>query len=155
MRVFRIVTTKDAGASNIGPANGRNGQDFYEIRLSRPQLFARRASGLRTVERNEREFAILNTAGPNEGTPGQVIPLNRYAPVLQTCVVCHRGVGINSVNSRSHLLKPSWLNHDSPPGTYEPGHSKWWEYGPDVAWKQNRYEWGLLNGYWKSSSSSR
>ena len=134
IRVYRTVPT----------------QDFYEIRLSRPQLFANRAGGLRATGRNEKEFFILSAFGPDGGSPNQYTPLDKYPPILETCVTCHRGSGITSLNSRGHLLKPYWLNHEYSVGAYGPDH-KWWEETQDMGWKQNRYEWGLLNGYWKSN----
>jgi hypothetical protein len=134
IRVYRTVPT----------------QDFYEIRLSRPQLFANRTGGLRAAGRNEKEFFILSAFGPDEGTPNQYTPLDKYPLILETCVTCHRGGGITSLNSRGHLLKPYWLNHEYSAGAYGPDH-KWWEETQDMGWKQNRYEWGLLNGYWKSN----
>jgi hypothetical protein len=115
IRVYRTVTTAttDEGTeSDFTGAIARSGQDFYQIRLSRPQLFANKAGGLRATGRDEKEFFIFNAPGPDDGSPKQYIPLDKCPPVLEACVVCHRAGGINSVNSRSHLLKPNWLNHD-------------------------------------------
>ena len=28
--------------------------------------------------------------------------------------------------------------------------TKWWEDDQSVYWKQHRYDWGLLSGYWKA-----
>ena len=155
IRVYRTVPTAAANEgveSDFAGAPERSGQDFYEIRLSRPQLFANRTGGLRATGRNEKEFLIFSAFGPDEGPPNQYTPLDKYPPILETCAPCHRGGGITSLNSRGHLLKPYWLNHEYPAGAYR-GH-KWWEETQDMGWKQNRYEWGLLNGYWKSSGDS-
>jgi hypothetical protein len=148
-RVYRDIAAKDRvngeSASSLLEAVQNSGQNFYQIRLSRPQLFANNAGGLRATALDEREFAMFNAFGPDEGSPGQHVPLSAYNPVLQMCFECHRGAGINSLNSRSALLKPNWLQHDYPAGAYDPA-NPWWEYG-NTDWKQKRYEWGLLNGY--------
>ncbi len=148
-RVYCDIAAKDRvngeSASSMLEAVQNSGQNFYQMRLSRPQLFANKAGGLRATAPDEREFAMFSAFGPDEGSPAEHIPLSRYQPVLQMCFECHRGAGINSVNSRSALLKPNWLQHDHPAGAYDPAHP-WWEYG-ETSWKEKRYEWGLLNGY--------
>jgi hypothetical protein len=74
---------------------------------------------------------------------------DRFPPIVQTCVWCHRCGGIVSLNSRANLLKPSSLQQDTsfelPP--------RWWENAATVFWKQQRYDWGLLNGYGKAASA--
>ena len=151
-RVYRTVSTLDGsnGASGSSRADAikKSGQDFYQFELSRRQLFANRAGGLRATERNEREFAMFNAFGADFPSPR--ISLDQYAPVLEMCFECHRGAGINSLNTRSRLLKPNWLQHDFRPGEYDPAH-RWWEYG-ETYWKQRRYDWGLFSGYWKSAT---
>jgi hypothetical protein len=157
IRVYRAIALKDRvnteSASSLAEAVKNSGQDFYQIRLSRLQLFANKAGGLRATGPEEKEFAMCNSFGADEGKPNQYLSINQYELVLQSCFTCHRGAGINSLNSRSALLKPNWLQHDSPAGAYAPD-QEWWVYGDDTGWKQRRYEWGLLNGYWKSGNSS-
>jgi len=149
LRVYRTIKAIQAPVNDLRQASEMSGQDFYEIRLSRPQLFANKTGGLRAVGRNEKEFSIFGFFGADEGATNQHIRLDQYAPILETCFQCHRGAGINSLNSRDKLLKPNWLEHDSPAGAYDPG-NKWWELNQDTGWKQSRYEWGLLSGYWRS-----
>jgi hypothetical protein len=155
IRVYRSITTtaKNEGTeSGFAGAIARSGQDFFQITLSRPLLFASRAGGLKATGRDEKEFFIFNASGPDEGTPNQYTPLDKYPPILESCVMCHSAGGINSLNSRGRLLKPYWLNYDySTPAVTAVSEHKWWEETQDMGWKQNRYEWGLLNGYWKSS----
>ncbi len=31
---------------------------------------------------------------------------------------------------------------------------RWWLDVGETNWKQDRYDWGLLNGYWKASAKS-
>jgi hypothetical protein len=52
---------------------------------------------------------------------------------------------------RRKLLKPSFLQHDSQ-GVYP---ARWWENDGTITWKQHRYDWGLLSGYWKASGGLR
>ena len=156
-RVYRAIAVKDrvnaANASGMAEAVANSGQNFYQIVLSRTQLFANKSGGLRATEPNEKEFAMFGSFGADQnGNPSQYMSLDQYQPVLQTCFVCHRAAGINSVNSRSALLKPNWLQHDEP-GAYSP-ENPWWQYEEPV-WKLHRYEWGLLNGYWKAGNTSR
>ncbi len=155
LRVYRAITENQGSTSesDLAQASEKSGQDFYELRLSRPQLFANKAGGLRAIGRHEREFSIFGFFPADEGAPNQRTRLDQYPPILETCFQCHRGAGINSLNSRNKLLKPYWLEHDSPPGAFDP-RNKWWEEDQDTAWKQNRYEWGLLNGYWHSNAAT-
>ncbi len=135
-------------------AIAKSGQDCYEIRLSRPQLFGSKSGGLRAIASNEKEFFIFNFSGPDEHEVSPTAPwsLDKYLPVLEECVACHRGIGIDSLNSRSKFLKPNWLQHDHPAEFYEPVHNRgWWEGSATLNLKENRYDWGLLNGYWKAS----
>ncbi len=152
LRVYRAIVANQGPMSepDLAHASEKSGQDFYEIRLSRPQLFANKTGGLRAIDRHEREFSIFGFFPADEGAPNQRTRLDQYPPILETCFQCHRGAGINSVNSRGRLLKPYWLEHDSPRDAYDPG-NKWWDAYQDAAWNQNRYAWGLLSGYWKSS----
>jgi len=154
IRVYRTVTSIDRTpgetASTLTEASKNSGQDFYQIRLSRPQFFAVRAGGLRATESSEKEFMMFDAFGADEGVRGRYMSLDQYQPVLLTCFMCHRGAGINSLNSRERLVKPNWLQHDSDPGTPAPAQS--WSYeAPE--WSRNRYDWGLLSGYWKSGAS--
>jgi hypothetical protein len=131
-----------------------SGQDFYEVVLSRPLLFTGKTGGLRATGRKERAFAILNSFGPDEGSPSQFVKLDNYAPALEECATCHSAAGINSVNSVRRLLRPNWLTHDYPDTStgFTPPSNKWWEADQAVSWKQRRYEWGLLNGYWNAAA---
>ncbi|MGA7028446.1 MAG: hypothetical protein WBY24_07340 [Candidatus Acidiferrales bacterium] len=162
IRVYRTVTTpamNEGTESGFAGAISRSGQDFYQITLSRPLLFAGKAGGLRATGRNEKEFFIFNAPGPDDGSPSQYTPLDKYPRMLESCVMCHRAAGIASLNSRSRLLKPYWLNHDYPSTESDServfrSEHKWWEETQDMGWKKNRYEWGLLSGYWKSGGEA-
>ena len=133
IRVYRKITPMDlANPSTVDEAIDRSGQDFYQIRLSRPLLFANRSGGLRATERNEKEFAMFNAFGPDEGEPSQFISLDQYEPVLHSCFICHSHGGVNSLNTRGRLLKPNWLQHDSAPSAGDRTNADWWQYDGDV-----------------------
>ena len=77
-------------------------------------------------------------------------------PALQQCAVCHSRGGINSLNSRTHLLRP---NGAQPDPNEVPAHprevaTQWWasDNNETIDWKHDRYDWGLLNGYWGSGN---
>jgi hypothetical protein len=153
LRVYRTISSPSTANATF-PSSGEEairatGQSFYQFTMTRSLLFA--GKGLKALGRDEKEFMMFQAFGADEGSPGQYVPLDKYPPILQTCFECHRGQGINSVNSRTHLLRPNWLRHDDPPGTYDSGHA-WWEFA-DISAKQIRYDWGLLSGYWKAASS--
>jgi hypothetical protein len=146
IRFYRKISEIDRiHATTQAEAMRGSGQDFYQFRLSRPQLFAAHAGALRAIERDEKEFVMFSSMGFDEREPG---------PVMQSCFMCHRQAGINSLNTRKHLLKPNWLQHDSPAGPGDRTNSNWWQYDSDTNWKQGRYEWGLLNGFWKAGEMS-
>jgi hypothetical protein len=141
IRVYRLI-----------PARHRDiheEQDFYEIRFSRPLLFANKAGGLRAIGPDEKEFPIFQAHGPDEfaASTDQYTPLEKYPRILEQCTSCHSHPGINSLNTRRKLLKPNFLQLDSP-SAYP---ARWWENDGTAYWKQNRYDWGLLNGYWNAS----
>jgi hypothetical protein len=108
---------------------------------------------LRATGRDEREFPIFQTQGedPFEPLAKNLIPRRLETELIfLRCAICHSAGGINSLNSRRRLLKPNSLQHDSADG-YPP---RWWENDETVQWKQDRYDWGLLNGYWKLGEGS-
>ena len=156
IRVYRSVAAHGEMINDERQAFKKSVQDFYEIVLSRPLLFAKnsaQSSGLRATGRKEKQFSMLNSFGADEGPPGHFAKLENYPPALESCAPCHQGAGINSVNSRRVLLKPNWLTHDyAERAGYTPPPNQWWEYEQGVSWKQRRYEWGLLSGYWKAAA---
>jgi len=155
IRVYRAITAADphcCDAPSLAALAERSGQDFYEIKLSRPLLFARKAGGFRAVAPDETEFSILRQEGDDvfEEWERYHTPLEKQDPALQQCIVCHAGGGISSLNSRRALLKPNELQHDSVGGTVASG-PYWWASDQTTDWKYDRYDWGLLNGYWSSA----
>jgi hypothetical protein len=153
IRVYRALTAEKENhleTDNFAAAIAHSGQDVYEVRLSRPQFFANKAGGLRAVGRGEREFPIFRMQGEDMIEPWtkSLIPLGQRMPtIVEQCPVCHSAGGINSLGSREKLFKPNPLQHDTA-GGYLP---RWWENDETISWKQSRYDWGLLKGYWTAS----
>lgn len=155
IRVYRTITARhDRNRVDVDWPAGRTEQDFYEIRLSQPQLFAGQAGGLRAVAPTEAELPVFQTQewdsfehSAKEQPPPESLLGGR---ILDRCVDCHSAPGINSLRSRRHLLKPNPAQLDPNP----PYDSVWWEAENTVAWKANHFDWGLLNGYWKAGSAT-
>jgi hypothetical protein len=149
MRVYRQITTarnNDFSAGLAGVARD-SGQDFFEIRISRRLLFSGRQGGLRATGREEREFSTFRTMGndPIDSPSGRVEPISSQPPTLQACLHCHSGGGVASFNSVDSLLKPTRRQQEPRDVNYGP---RYWSESNALWWKQNRYDWGLLNGYW-------
>ena len=153
IRVYRHITGTPEHFVNGNPdVTIRNsGQYFYQTRLSRPLLFSNTNGGLRATGDEERELATFQQQGRDEiellDEKSQRSPI---PPVLRTCGLCHSGGGVRSFNSREALFRPNRKQVEPEQSDYG---SIYWGDDSAVAWKQNRYDWGLLNGYWKSGFS--
>ncbi len=152
IRMHREITTARAREATGGLTTmARNsGQDFFEIRISRPLLFSSKQGGLRATGRDEIEPPTFQTMGfdmlAESDGPERIGPL--FTPIMQRCLSCHSGGGIRSFNSVDSLLEPTRRQTDPQDVNYGP---RYWNEGAALWWKQNRYDWGLLNGYWKAS----
>jgi hypothetical protein len=109
-------------------------QDVYEIKLNRSNLFAGKSGGLGAVSRDDQDFRILQSHGFDFDGPVRT---------LDGCAKCHTGSGIYSVRSIASLLKSDQVERGATDGYRNEGTAT-------LFWKQDRYNWGLLNGYWKS-----
>lgn len=152
IRVYRAITNareREFANGNVDDLVRRTGQDFYEFRLSRPLLFSTQSGGLRPVGREEREFSTFQSQGsdPLESS-GKPQSTGDLVPKLKTCAWCHSGGGVNSLNSRESLLRPNRMQKEPENPDYGP---IYWNDESAQAWKQNRYDWGLLNGYWSAA----
>ena len=153
-RVYHAITTteeRNFGNGNMADILRNSGQRFYEIKLSRPLLFSATHGGLRAVSRDEKELPTFQQQGDDliDGSRGRPIRESDLLPELQTCLECHSGGGVHSFNSRASLLRPNRMQQEPRDPAYGPFY---WSDGAALAWKQNRYDWGLLNGYWSAAS---
>ena len=71
-----------------------------------------------------------------------------WAPALQQCLSCHSGGGVRSLNSLQKIMKPDRRQQDPPDNGAYP--TRWWMNDGSEAFKQERFDWGLLNGYWNT-----
>jgi hypothetical protein len=154
IRVYRAITAaeeRNFGNGNLDDITRNSGQLFFEFKLSRSLLFSGTKGGLRAITPEDKEFSTFQTNGddPFEEKGGRPDLDGEPANDLQTCVWCHNGGGVRSLNSRNALLKPNRLQQEPQNPDYGP---IYWGDSAAETWKQNHYDWGLLNGYWKASS---
>jgi hypothetical protein len=124
---------------------------MFELKLTRPALFANRSGGLKAVATNEQNFVFVqfqsHGVDPFELSAEE---RKRWSPpmyrheVLHTCASCHSQPGIYSVNSYTRSF-----------GFQIPRAVELIESVPDdqrritVYWKRKHYTWGLLQGLWQ------
>lgn len=153
IRVYRATTTAEERdfTGGLDYVIKHSGQEFFEFKLSRPLLFSAKNGGLRAVARDEKEFSTFQTQG--DDPIEEKSPKPKFAdtlPELQTCVWCHSGGGVRSLNSRSNLLKPNRMQQEPRNTDYGP---IYWGDQASIEWKQSHFDWGLLNGYWKAGAA--
>jgi hypothetical protein len=157
IRVYRTITSieeRNFGNGRMAEIVKNGGQDFFEFKLSRPLLFSGKNGGLRAIPADEKEFSTFQQQGddPIERTSGRPPIMHDALPELQTCFWCHSGGGVHSLNSRSSLLMPNRAQQEPQNTDYGP---VYWGDIAALGWKENHYDWGLLNGYWKAASAPR
>ena len=128
--------------------NDGNKEPVCVFELSRPNLFAGKAGGLRAVQKGEKEFTVFLSMGidpfeynykPQNGRLDADLP-----DKLVSCTSCHQGAGIQSVDSHSRLFSQPTL----PPPEYQDTEPSYLEQ-VTTNWKQNQFTWGLLKGLWQ------
>ncbi len=150
IRVYREIRSSERPPA-LHPSAERSGQDFYEIELSRPGLFAGKSGGLRAVRQDEEQFPTFGSFGPDTGRPEQYVTLDRLGPALDRCAMCHQGPGIYSLNARIKLIKPHALQKDPPAESFGP---HWWQDSRTLSWKERREDWARLSADWRVSSQT-
>jgi len=159
MRVYRTISSRHDENNIVDDWEAaRKEQNFVEIRMSPAKLLAGRDGGLRPVTHDDEEFATFQTQGMDvfELPIEQHTVMEPQGRILDRCVGCHSAPGIHSLQTRSLLLKPNRSQVDPANGN-DPDrvpYGQWWENADTIDWKQNRYDWGLLNGYWAAGSGS-
>lgn len=156
IRVYgKITSTPERYFSgNWADVIRNSGQDVYEIRLSRSLLFPGKNGGLRAVGRDEKELSTFQQKGNDEieEMDENSELRSKQLPVVQTCLWCHSGGGIRSFNSREALFRPNRKQVEPEQSDYG---SIYCGDNSAIDWKQNRYDWGLLNGYWRATLQSQ
>jgi hypothetical protein len=138
IRVHKTIPTTVSRTVDLDHNEARVAVDVFEFKLSRQKLFAADSGGLRAVATGEIEFALFSSHGIDF----------EQRESLAACAMCHFQPGVHSVLSRGRLqpggrdrveVVPSWdLN-------YEANTTK--------SWKGRQYDWGLLQGLWRSQVS--
>lgn len=132
IRVFRMITPereRHFESPDLAQGFARNGQDAFELELSRAQLFAAHGGGLRAIGRDEREFLTFQSQGDDvfEGSRTHRMPRTEeirrdMMPVFLGCAECHSAGGVNSLESLRKLLKPNPMQVDMSGGNA----ARWW-----------------------------
>jgi hypothetical protein len=149
IRFYHAITTT-AERTFVGNTAGvikNSGQDFFEFKLSRPLLFSGKDGGLRAVSHDEKALSTFQSRGFDPIEPLGKPHVDSPPLELQSCLWCHSGGGVRSLNSRSNLLRPNRLQREPQDSNYGP---IYWGDSAAIEWKQNHYDWGVLNGYWKA-----
>ena len=145
--VYREIRKSNDLPASLDEAFVPSGADFCDFELSRSQLFAAKAGGLRALQPGEKDFPKFGASGPDEGRPGQYQTLDYYFPLLKQCDFCHQGAGVHSLNSHVKLLKPHALQKDRHSESSGP---QWWQDERTLSWKQSHDDWASLMDFWKA-----
>jgi hypothetical protein len=139
IRVHRTIPAEIQPVHDIDRNAARTALDGFEFKFSRAKLFAGENGGLRAVQAGEKEFALFASHD---------FEFEQREP-LAGCASCHFRPGVHSMLSRGRLepggterveVVPSWnLN-------YEAEATK--------RWKATQYNWGLLQGLWRSRAEN-
>ncbi|MCI0402465.1 MAG: hypothetical protein L0212_02945 [Acidobacteria bacterium] len=133
IRVYREVP--------VGVPFAFEAQDFLEFTLNRALLLAGEGGGLRPITQEETAFPVFSTHGFDVFEQG--LEEGKRAAGF-TCGQCHAESGIHSVRTLEVLLPPQPLHSD--PVENDPQYGPlYWEASAVLSWKENRYDWGLLN----------
>ena len=146
LRVYHAITPGTPYMNYINGPSSRD-QDFFEFRMSRPELFAGRNGGLVAVHPGDLEFATFQTHGMDEFDPKHA--LTGQTDILRRCLGCHSDSGIHSVQSRLQWMKPpqpaagqSIL--DALDASIQ------WETDVTVAHKRHEADFELLQSLWRA-----
>jgi hypothetical protein len=126
--------------------------NFYEFQMNRRQNCALRELGLHEKDFNFVHFMGMGFdqfqyASRNASNEVEVLDSARLQSVtLNTCMQCHNGPGIFSVNSYTRFLSFSESSSQRPANLTPLGFNR--EIGNTIYWKQRQYDWGLLQGIW-------
>lgn len=142
LRVYHAITAETRHTNYInGPSS--HDQDFFELRMSRPALFAHHAGGLVMVRPTDREFATFSTHGVDAFESASII--DGESVVLERCRFCHSDSGIYSVQSRLQWIKP--LVPSSQVGQVDDAIA--WESYATITRKEHEADFKVLQSLWQ------
>ena len=155
IRVYRSVAAMPTAGNSADDSSNR-AQEVFDFRLDKQKFMVGEDSGLVAASPEDKAFSPFFRShgvdpfeGPERGNQG----LGESTLVLGSCRVCHSGRGIYSVQSRNRLLPPNALQRDPENGRPEYG-ARYWETESSLQWKRERYDWGLLNGFWQAAEAA-
>jgi hypothetical protein len=142
IRIHRAIPTTIPDGVDLDSNEALSTMNVFEFKLSRARIFASVNGGLRAVAQDEKEFRTFHSHGIDPFDPRpDTTPIERHmSNVLNSCALCHFRPGIHSVLSRGGFTRPRGLavawseNHEA---------------DATMGWKQGRYDWGLLRGFWE------
>ena len=144
---IRVYNTVPSSARVLQADNlsARQLQSSFEFRLDRRALFAGQP-GLTPIRDEDVEFPVFSTHGEDRfETPSAQGP----SKILSSCNHCHADAGIHSVQSRHQIVM--MREHAAKDVVDDPHYGPvYWETEASLESKQERYDWGLLNGYWNA-----
>ena len=142
LRVYHAITPGTYYMNYInGPSS--HDQDFFEFRMSRPELFAHRGGGLVAIAPSQAEFATFATHGVDPFELRNAV--DRQTVILQRCRACHSDSGIHSVQSRVQWMK--WRHDTNDHNESEDPIS--WENYVTVTRKEQQPDFKLLQSLWQ------
>jgi hypothetical protein len=141
----QLITNSGGGVNLIFP------QNCYEFQMNRRQNCQLRELGLHEKDFNFVHFMGMGTDQfeqtiRNTNNEVEVLDSARLQSVtLNTCMQCHSGPGLFSVNSYTRFL--SFSESPERPAKLMPLDFNR-EVRETVSWKQRQFDWGLLQGLW-------
>ncbi len=144
-----MVTNENGAVVSIRPP----GQDVFEFQMDR-----RNRGDLREVGKNERGYTQVHFMGfgIDQFEPSRRNFFDdkasrdsaaRQSVILDSCMACHSAPGIFSVNSYTRFLSFSVER----PANLTPLPDVNYEAGETISWKENQFDWGVLQTLWHAS----
>ncbi len=144
LRVYHSVTPGTQARNFINVPSSRD-QDFNELRMSRPELFARYGGGLIAVHPGDTEYPTFSTQGFDAFESNFV---DEKSVILNRCRSCHCDSGIHSVQSRLRWIRHSDVKHRDI-DTESRDNPMLWETKATIVLKQQDSSFRLLQRLWQ------
>jgi hypothetical protein len=136
--------------NSTDPGGGfRRMQSFAEFELETGPVGRGETGKMRAVAADEKHFLLFMSFDTDQVGGGRTqVPDFKTGPQhlpMQSCVACHTGIGLGSVNSVGFFTHETPLAHLIAPGEER-------EAGATARWKEARAEWGALKVFWPAAS---